>query len=254
MREYNFDAEKTKNELINWIKEYFAHNGPDAKAVIGISGGKDSTIAAALCIEALGADRVVGVRMPEGIQRDIDVARNVCETLGIESYEINIGLTMEHLTREIPQELFTKDNINIYYCNTPARIRMTTLYGIAALVGGRVVNTCNLSEDYVGYSTKYGDLAGDFSLFGRLTATEVIAIGDAMGLPAEWVHKVPEDGLSGKSDEDNLGFSYETLDAYLREYKYPDAKILASITNKHKAAMHKECLCIPTFPRCDFEF
>lgn len=247
---YKFNAVDKRDLLIDWIKDYFVKNGNEnTPAVIGISGGKDSTIAAALLVRALGPERVIGVRMPEGEQHDIEEARRVCNILDIPSYEINIGQVCYTLSGAIPSELFlTSKTGKVYYNNTPARIRMTTLYGVAALVGGRVVNTCNYSENYIGYSTKYGDEAGDFSLFGNLTVEEVLAIGDTLEeLPADLVHKTPEDGLSDKTDEDNIGFTYQTLDDYLRRGITPDINTYHKIAKMHEASRHKDCLDIPTF-------
>ena len=210
----NINAEKVIEDITEWIKKYFEGNGtPDTKAVLGISGGKDSSIAAALCVKALGKDRVIGVLMPQGEQADIDCSRKLVEFLGIENYTINIGSTVNALLDEISADMTLTRQAEI---NTPARIRMTTVYAVAACMNGRVVNTCNLSEDWIGYSTKFGDSAGDFSPLSDLTVTEVVKIGDALGLPYELVHKVPIDGLSGKTDEENFGFTYEILDKYIR--------------------------------------
>jgi NAD+ synthase len=210
----NINAEKVIEDITEWIKKYFEENGtPDTKAVLGISGGKDSSIAAALCVKALGKDRVIGVLMPQGEQADIDCSRKLVEFLGIENYTINIGSTVNALLDEISADMTLTRQAEI---NTPARIRMTTVYAVAACMNGRVVNTCNLSEDWIGYSTKFGDSAGDFSPLSDLTVTEVVKIGDALGLPYELVHKVPIDGLSGKTDEENFGFTYEILDKYIR--------------------------------------
>lgn len=211
----NFDAVKVKDDVVNWIREYFKANAtPETNAVIGISGGKDSSVAAALCVEALGRDRVVGVLMPQGEQFDIDCSKKLVAHLGIRSYEVNIGSTVSALLGELGAQLEVKEQARV---NTPPRIRMTTLYAVAACVGGRVVNTCNLSEDWVGYSTKFGDSAGDFSPLSELTVREVIAIGEVLGLPDDLVHKTPIDGLCGKTDEDNLGFTYAELDSYIRK-------------------------------------
>lgn len=211
---YNFDAEKVANEVIDWVRTYFENNAsPETKAVIGISGGKDSSVAAAVCVRALGRDRVIGVLMPQGEQADIAFSRLLVDTLGIKSYTINIGETVSTFMDELKKHVEPSDQAVV---NTPARIRMTTLYAVAATVGGRVVNTCNLSEDWVGYSTKFGDAAGDFSPLSELTVTEVLQVGDYLGLPAELVHKVPIDGLCGKTDEENLGFTYAELDTYIR--------------------------------------
>jgi NAD+ synthase len=230
--------------ICDWIKIYFINSGnANTKAVIGISGGKDSTIAAALLCRALGPDRVFGVMMPQNTQADIDDSRAVCEYLGIANIEVDIGPACDALYRKIDEAYdfgCRIATVPAVRTNTPARIRMTTLYAVAAMVGGRVVNTCNLSEDYVGYSTKYGDNAGDFTILDNYTVTEVLQIGDALGLPAEFVHKTPSDGMCGKTDEDNLGFTYAVLDDYIRDDIIPDYETLRLIKEKHKAARHKQ--------------
>lgn len=234
-----FDVQKTTEKLIDWIRDYFKENASEnTKAIIGLSGGKDSSVAAALCVRALGKDRVIGVMMPQGEQFDIDVAYRLAGILEIQTYEINIGKTVNELINEIGESITVSEQAKI---NTPARIRMTTLYAVAACIGGRVVNTCNLSEDYVGYATKFGDGAGDFSPLSDLTVTEILEIGDYLGLPFEIVHKTPIDGLCGKSDEENLGFSYETLDKYIRgEISLDDQpELKEKIDRLHKYNLHK---------------
>ena len=228
-------------QITNWIKKYFADNGPNANAVIGISGGKDSTIAAALLARALGKERVIGVLMPQNTQTDIDDSRRVCEILGIQSYEIDIGPTVTALYGAIDEEVAVNPEDNpVVATNTPARIRMATLYAIAAMTHGRVCNTSNNSEIYVGYSTKWGDGVGDFSLFRNYTVRDVLAIGAAMDeLPKELVFKLPADGMSGKTDEDNLGFTYKELDAYLMDYEYPSAEKTAKIVERNQSSRHK---------------
>lgn len=238
-KEYNFDAKAVLADVINWVKTYFEKNAtPETKAVIGISGGKDSSVAAAVCVAALGKERVVGVLMPQGEQSDIAYSKLLVDTLGIRSYTINIGDTVSTFMTELKKHT---EPTNQAVVNTPARIRMTTLYAVAACENGRVVNTCNCSEDWVGYSTKYGDSAGDFSPLSDLTVTEVLAIGDEIGLPRELVHKVPTDGLCGKTDEENLGFTYAMLDTYIRGLDdlsdHPDIK--AKIDRLHAANLHK---------------
>lgn len=208
------DCNKIHDHIIKWIKDWFKDKtGP---AVLGISGGKDSTVCAALLTEALGKDRVIGVMMPNGVQTDIDDSKKVIEFLGIKGIEINIGGAYNELRSEINKQYPGISFPSLFTTNTPARLRMTTLYGIAAMFGGVVCNTCNLSEDWIGYSTKWGDAVGDFSLLNCLTKSEVVALGDTIGLPYELIHKVPSDGMCGKTDEDNLGFSYDELDAYIR--------------------------------------
>ena len=234
----SWNVETEIKNIIDDIRHYFATNGgPDTKAVIGISGGKDSTIAAALLVRALGAENVLGVLMPCGEQADIADSSKVVEYRHIPHVEVNIGQAMEQLTEAIPGGLFGKNEV--YYTNTPARLRMTTLYGIAALVGGRVVHTGNASEMYVGYTTKFGDMAGDFSIFYDFYVREILAIGDALNLPAELVHKAPGDGMTGKTDEDNFGFTYEVLDAYLLDNETPSYEVLRLIEERHKRNAHK---------------
>jgi NAD+ synthase len=232
--------------VINWIRERFK-DIPDGHAIIGISGGKDSTIAAALCVEALGADRVIGVLMPQGKQKDINDSYEVVASLKLQYHVVNIGSACEELYHFIDDAVFLcygKDggveNNPMVKTNLPARIRMTTLYTVAALYpNSRVVNTCNASEDYVGYSTKYGDAAGDFSPLGNLTVREVLAIGDDLGLPKHLVHKPPSDGMCGKTDEDNLGFTYEQLDDYLLGTGEVPPEVVEKIKKLHKATRHK---------------
>lgn len=235
------------NECVNWIKDYFKDN-PDGKAIIGISGGKDSTIAAALCVVALGADRVIGVLMPNGVQADIGDSREVCECLGIYSLEIIIKEAYEEILNGMKMALKEKGwprpdcgRFNdMIKTNLPARLRMATLYAVAALYpNSRVVNTCNRSEDYVGYSTKYGDAAGDFSPLGNLTVREVLEIGDELGLPEHLVHKTPSDGMCGKSDEDNLGFTYKQLDDYILGTGAVDEETIEKIDKLHESSRHK---------------
>ncbi len=224
-----FDAVKVKNDCVNWIKDFFEENGKGCNAVLGISGGKDSSVAAALCVEALGKDRVIGVLMPCGEQNDIDSAYLLVNHLGIKHYEINIKAAVEGLKSAIPFELSNQSVINI-----SPRIRMATVYAVAQSNNGRVVNTCNLSEDWVGYSTRYGDAAGDFSPLSHLTVQEVRKIGAVLGLPKELVEKVPADGLCGKTDEDNLGFTYAELDRYIRTGEIENLKTKELIDKKHE--------------------
>ena len=231
-----FDALKVKNDCVEWIREFFEQNGKGCNAVLGISGGKDSSVAAALCVEALGKDRVIGVLMPKGTQHDIDMAYLLVNHLGIKHYEINIKDAAEALVAAFPKELELSEQSKV---NMPPRIRMTTLYAVSQSVNGRVVNTCNLSEDWVGYSTRYGDAAGDFSPMANLTVTEVKEIGRVLGLPDVLVDKVPIDGLCGKTDEENLGFTYAELDVYIREGIIEDKAKKEIIDRKHKANLFK---------------
>ncbi len=231
-----FDALKVKNDCVLWIQKFFEENGPGCNAVVGISGGKDSSVAAALCVEALGKDRVIGVLMPQGKQHDIDMAYRLVNHLGIRHFEVNVGETVNALLGSMPQDL---EITTLSKTNLPPRIRMATLYAVSQSCNGRVVNTCNLSEDWVGYSTRYGDSVGDFSPMSHLTVTEVKAIGHLLSLPAELVEKTPIDGLCGKTDEENLGFTYAELDVYIRTGKIDDPEKKALIDKKHKANLFK---------------
>lgn len=231
-----FDAVKVKNDCVNWIKDFFEKNGKDCNAIVGISGGKDSSVAAALCVEALGKDRVIGVLMPCGEQHDIDMSELLVKHLGIKHYVINIKETVDSIVKSMPKDMNITAQTKI---NIPPRVRMTTLYAISQSNNGRVVNTCNLSEDWVGYSTRYGDAAGDFSPMSKLTVTEVKAIGKVLGLPDVLIEKTPIDGLCGKTDEENLGFTYAVLDRYIREGKIDDEEIKKLIDTKHKNNLFK---------------
>ncbi len=246
------NIKETKKNLVNWIREWFSKNGNNETiAVLGISGGKDSTICAALLAEALGPDRVIGVLMPNNVQSDINDSKAVVEHLGIKSVIVNIGTTYNALTSEIEEKL---ENVGLsneltaqYKTNTPSRLRMVTLYGVGAIIGNtRVCNTGNLSEAMIGYTTLYGDFAGDFALINKLTKSEVVQIGDELDLPSYLVHKAPGDGMSGKTDEDNIGFTYDELDAYIRNgVKGPKFEL---IDKKVKSmAFKRKVLNLPSF-------
>ena len=217
---YNFNAEKVKNECVQWIRDFFE---------------------AALCVEALGKDRVIGVLMPNGEQADIDMAKLLVDTLGIKHYIVNIKDAVQGVINSVPFELSEQSMINL-----PPRIRMSTLYAVSQSNNGRVANTCNLSEDWVGYSTRYGDSVGDFSPCSNLTVREMKEIGRLCGLPDVLIDKVPSDGLCGKTDEDNLGFTYAELDRYIREGVIDNPESKAKIDRLHKINLFKLQL-MPSF-------
>lgn len=229
-----FDPVKAKDACVEWIRNFFEENGKGCNAIVGISGGKDSSVVAALCAEALGKDRVIGVLMPNGVQSDIDMAQLLVSHLGIKNYTINIKDAVDGLKAALPFEPSTQTIINM-----SPRIRMTTLYAVGQSHNGRVANTCNLSEDWVGYSTRYGDAAGDFSPLSGFTVNEIRQIGTVLGLPDVLVNKTPSDGLCGKTDEDNLGFTYAVLDRYIRTGEIDDEETKALIDRKHKANLFK---------------
>ena len=231
---YQFNAAKIKDECVQWIRDFFEANGKGCNAVVGISGGKDSSIVAALCVEALGKDRVIGVLMPCGEQADIDMAKLLVSHLDIKHFIINIKDAVDGITNAIPFELSDQSRVNL-----PPRIRMSTLYAVSQSHNGRVANTCNLSEDWVGYSTRYGDSVGDFSPCSHLTVQEMKQIGRLLGLPDVLIDKVPSDGLCGKTDEDNLGFTYAELDRYIREGVIENEEHKALIDRKHRINLFK---------------
>lgn len=233
---YNFDAKHATNQCVEWIRNWFEENGKGCNAVLGISGGKDSSVVAALCCKALGNDRVIGVLMPKGEQFDINYSIELCKHLKIKYFTVNINDAVEAIHKSIGDsfELSNQSKVNL-----PPRIRMAVVYAVAQSNNGRVANTCNLSEDWVGYSTRYGDSVGDFSPLSCFTVAEVKAIGRELGLPEKFVDKVPIDGLCGKTDEDNLGFTYETLDKYIREGMEPAPEIKERIDKLHKNNLFK---------------
>ena len=248
------DAVKVKNDCVQWIRDWFEKNGPGCNAVIGISGGKDSSVVAALCAEALGRDRVIGVLMPNNYQADLADSYTVCKFLDINHIVVNIGSTVEHLQNTILSKGI--ELLDQTITNLPPRIRMATLYAVSQSINGRVACTDNLSESYIGYSTRWGDSVGDFSPLVHLTSDEVVAIGDACGLPYELTHKTPSDGLCGKTDEDNFGFTYEALNKYILTGVCEDETIKAKIDEKHQKNLFK-LQPIPSFVpiggRVDYE-
>ena len=227
-----FQVEKVTAELIKWIQDWFEENGKGCNAVIGISGGKDSSIVAALCVEALGKDRVVGILMPNGEQCDIDDSRQLVEHLGIRNYTSNIKEAYDNTLASIKAAGLEPSAQAVL--NLAPRLRMATLYAFSQTLNGRVANTCNLSEDWIGYSTRYGDSAGDFGPVAGLTVEEVLQVGDYLGVPHNLVHKVPSDGLSGMSDEDKIGFTYAVLDKYIRTGVCEDEETKAKIDRMNK--------------------
>ena len=227
-----FNVKKVTEDCIAWIRDWFEENGKGCNAVIGVSGGKDSSVVSALCVEALGKDRVIGVLMPNGVQSDIDDSQRLVDHLGIKYYICNIKKSFDGAMESLKEAGVTPSEQTVI--NLAPRIRMSVLYAVSQSENGRVANTCNLSEDYVGYSTRYGDSAGDFSPLGKLTVKEVKEIGKYLKLPVDLVDKTPSDGLSGKSDEDKLGFTYAMLDEYIRTGVCTDGEKKAKIDRLNK--------------------
>lgn len=232
------DYNKIKNDCVKWIRDWFSENGPGCNAVIGISGGIDSSVVAALCVEALGNERVFGILMPCNDQDDIKYSFDLCTHLGIKYYVVDIGCSVDGLLGVIRTEIKSHESEQTRI-NFPARIRMATLYAFSQSLNGRVANTCNLSEDWVGFSTRYGDSVGDFSPLSNLTKTEVKEIGRVLGLPDRLVDKVPADGLCGQTDEEKFGFTYDILDKYIRTGEIDNEEIKEKIDSMHKKNLFK---------------
>ena len=264
MSEYNFDVAKITAEVVDWIQKWINANGNElTKVIVGVSGGKDSSVVSALMVKALGKDRVIGVMMPNGEQKDISDSQTLVSHLGIKNFTVNIAQAYEGLQSafavagvvDADENAFFDENKKlmndsfspVFKTNTPARLRMATLYGIGAQIGNcRVANTCNLSEDLVGYSTFYGDAAGDFAPINKLTTEEVVAIGDYLGLPSSLTHKAPSDGMCGKTDEDNLGFTYHEVNELAR--KNIKAENAEKILAKYKANLFKvKIIALPCY-------
>lgn len=243
MKEFN--AKEVKEELVQWLQNWFAENGEGCNAVVGISGGIDSSTVAALCVEALGRENVVGVLMPNGKQHDINYSRMLVDTLGIKSVEVDISMAVRNIEWRILDELGSISSQTTI--NLPPRIRMATLYAVSQSMNGRVMNTCNFSESYVGFDTRWADSVGDVSPLANLTKTEVRLLAKELGLPNELVNKTPEDGLTGKSDEDNFGFTYDTLDRYIRTGAIDDEQAKIKIDEMHRKNLFK-LQPMPTFP------
>lgn len=237
----NFDANKVKDQLVQGIRDWFDKNGKGCKAVIGLSGGKDSTIVAALCAEALGKENVIGVAIPDKGQGWND-ADEIAKYLGIRFKHVGI----DKITEQIKFDLYYNGDTRLSEQaeqNIPPRVRMLVLYAISQSFNGRVIGTCNASENYIGYFTKYGDGASDFEPIAELTVHELYQIGDALGIPKKWTYKVPDDGLPHSCPDDEKfekeGFNYRKLDDYIRKGTSGDGVADAVISRKHKANLFK---------------
>ena len=241
-----FQPEKARDSLVNELRKLAETRG-FSKVVVGISGGKDSTVTAAICARALGADHVYGVMMPDGEQKDIADSIRVCEALGIHRRTVNIGkmhAALKEVTDQntpsaadgefvIPQNRESDINVG-------PRLRMTTLRYIAQALGAWLAGTGNLSEATVGYCTKDGDTSCDFAMLGALTSVEVVEVGLTMPeIPRELVTKTPTDGLSGYSDEERLGVSYADIHRYIREGSCGNQETDEIIRKKERANLHK---------------
>ena len=244
MSEYSFNAEAARDNLVRGVAK-LAEEQHFSKVVLGISGGKDSTVCAAVCARALGKENVYGVMLPDGEQKDISDSISVCKALGIRCKTVNIGKMHKALHEalcfdeaaegEFPVPFVKESDINV-----GPRLRMTTLRYIAQALGARLVGTGNLSESTVGYCTKDGDTSCDFALLLALTSVEVVKVGLTMPeLPRYLVEKTPTDGLSGMSDEEKMGISYQDIHAYIRFGTCGNAETDAKIRAKEAGSAHK---------------
>lgn len=228
------EIENIKNYIKDYLKEANAKG-----VVLGMSGGKDSLVTAKLCADAIGKENVIGIIMPNGEMKDCSVAKESCDIIGIRYYEVNIGNiygnVIDSTTPILKKEGKPLSTVTTF--NVPPRLRMVTLYSIAGSLGYLVANTSNLSEGMVGYTTKWGDNVGDFGPLANFTKEEVCEIGILLGLPDRLVNKIPDDGLSGQSDEEKLGFSYAELDNFIRHGKKGEK--FDKISHMHKISQHK---------------
>lgn len=246
---YKFDPESAYNTIVNHYCQWAAAAGVTDRVVVGISGGKDSTVVAGIFTKLLGPDRVVGVSMPCNGQKDMADVDAVFNHLGIKRVTIDIGNAFDSIINGVENNA-----IDVHYdtkTNLPARLRMSTLYAVAQSVNGVVLNTCNLSEDCVAYSTIFGDCAGSYAPIQGLTVTEIIALGDWLGLPYALTHKTPIDGLQPLSDEDKLGFTYAQLDKFIRENEGTD-EFKQLIVKKYLSGKFK--LDIVRIPQPKFDY
>ena len=244
--------------IIEFLKDYQLKTNVKGY-VIGISGGKDSTIVAKLLVDAIGSDKVLGILMPNGKQSDLSDSIEVCRLLNIDYQIVNIKQSYDAIVNQIEdcvsglfpgdyvQKAVTEVNNDTYYVtkqaktNIAPRLRMTTLYAIAQSLGYRVAGTGNYSEHYIGWCTKWGDMACDINPIAHLTCTDVVALGDYLKLPEHLVHKIPADGLTDKSDEDNFVFTYSELDRFLTKGESNvDVSIASKIIKMHDRSTHKD--------------
>ena len=228
---YNFDAKQTAEKLVKWLKDYFDNNGQPINAVVGCSGGKDSTVVLAALTKAIGPDRIYAILMPNGEQADIDDSYKICEYLGLKPHVCNIQDAYNGVVGSVAGEFEPTNQMKI---NLAPVLRMTTLKAISQCVNGRFTCNGNASEAYIGWFTIDGDDRGSVKPLFNMTVTEVIQVGEALGLPDWMIHKTPTDGLCGQTDEDKFGFTYEVLDKYIRTGEIDDLEIKAKIDDMHK--------------------
>lgn len=228
--EYKFNAQETADKLVEWLREYFNNNGKPINAVVGCSGGKDSTVVLAALVKAIGPERVYAILMPNDEQADINDSYKVCQYLHLEPHVCNIAPAYVGVLHSIMKDFQPSEQAMI---NAAPVIRMATLKAIAQSVNGRFTCNGNLSEKYIGWFTINGDDQGALKPLINLTVTEIIQVGLALGLPEWMVKKTPSDGLCGSTDEDKFGFTYEVLDRYIRTGKCEDEAVKQKIISMH---------------------
>jgi NAD+ synthase len=258
--EKQFNPEAARDNLVAELRK-LAGEQHFSRVVVGISGGKDSTVTAAICARALGADHVYGVMLPDGGQKDIEDSRRICAALGIRSRTVNIGKIHTALREVTDQFGPSPDNDGFEVplsresdINVGPRLRMTVLRYIAQALGARLAGTGNLSEATVGYCTKDGDTSCDFAMLGRLTSLEVVQVGLTMPeIPRVLVEKTPTDGLSGFSDEERMGILYADIHRYIREGSCGDPETDEKIRKRERANLHKRRMPVILNPFSDME-
>lgn len=240
---YNFDAKKVKDDLVLWLRNYYNNNGNPLNAVVGCSGGKDSSVVLAALVEAIGTERIYPILMPNGTQSDIEDSYKICDLLGLKPYLCNIEDGYNGILESISNEFSVSNQAKI---NLAPVIRMATLKAISQSVNGRFTCNGNLSEAYLGWFTLNGDDQGNIKPLANLTVTEVIAVGKELGLPDWVVDKVPSDGLCGSTDEEKMQISYSKLDNYIRTGFIEDIEMENRIKDRHCANLFKH-QPIPSF-------
>ncbi len=228
-------------QIPEWIKKKVDESGCNG-VVLGMSGGIDSAVVAALCKKALG-DKVLGVIMPcKSLPKDREDAELTARKLDLELQTVPLDEILNSFLKVLPE------SPGFVQSNMKPRLRMTALYYIANLHSYLVVGTGNRSEVMVGYYTKYGDGGVDLLPIAGLHKTEVLALATELGIPAEIIEKAPSAGLwEGQTDEDELGITYAELDQALTaidagtEDRF-DAKTINKVKEMIAKSAHKRAL------------
>lgn len=226
------------NLIIDWIRDYVKSSGAKG-VVIGNSGGKDSAVVIALCVKALGKENVLTVAMPcSSIPQDLEDAKLVADTFDVQMLTVDLSSVYENLCLEIENaiinDILTEASINIR-----PRLRMIALYTIAQQNSYLVVGTGNKCEQYIGYTTKWGDNASDFNPIAEFTVSEVLEIGKILGVPSRVINKTPNDGLGLGNDEEKIGVTYKEIEEYITTGKTKNPTSMEKIEKMHRQSAHK---------------